>query len=186
MRPDMNRLVRIGFRVAFGGLVALLIGIRPATAQVIVVNPYSNRPSVPELGINPSYTLAVQPGQPVALPRLSDSALIFPNPIFVPGYGYGFVPGVGIGPGVVAPQTFFPAPGFGGGLDRPGFNAPGYIYGRGYYNAYPPPANAYVLPTAPLPSVNPGLVPNQAPFDGVTRRTIPRRTTRATIPVIGN
>ncbi|ADV62490.1 hypothetical protein Isop_1910 [Isosphaera pallida ATCC 43644] len=186
MRPHMSQSIWTPFRITLSSLVAFLMGVESAAAQVIVVNPNTNRPSVPALGINPSYTVTVSPGQGVVLPRVSDSAFIVPNPIFVPGFGYGFVPGVGIGPGVVAPQTFFPAPGFGGGLYRPGFNAPGYIYGRGYYNAYPPPANAYVLPTAPLPSINPGLIPNQPPFNGAIHRAIQGRSVHGPITVIGN
>lgn len=56
-----------------------------------------------------------------------------------PGYGYGY-----------APSAVLPGR-FGVGLWRPGFSAPGYAYGAGFYRTFPVPYRRATDPPEPPP-----------------------------------
>jgi hypothetical protein len=127
---------RIGVLV-IGAALALAMGSSPARAQVaagVVGAPYRINPYFAAPGL---YGMAF--GSPsVGMTRTYTS---FSSP-YGAGYGYGYAP-YGMLPGR-----------YGVGLWRPGFVAPGYVYGASYYRTFPLPYGPYGAPSqVPPPPV---------------------------------
>jgi hypothetical protein len=128
-------------------IVGFALALTPATAsaQVVVggmMNPYR---------INGYYAAPGLYGMSYGSPSvgLTRTYSSFSSPYGV-GYGYGYAP-YGMLPGR-----------YGVGLWRPGFVAPGYVYGASYYRSFAIPSNLSAVPLQTPPPVGvyaPGFGP---------------------------
>ena len=134
-----------------GGVVGILSSQAPARAQAMA--PSGMMVSQTAYRINPYYAAPGLYGMMLGTPSYGSVRTFseFSSP-YGGGYGYGYAPN-GLLPGR-----------YGVGLWRPGFVAPGYVYGASYYSyrTFPVPYGAGTppLPPPPVGAYAPGYGPS--------------------------